>query len=380
MSAAQLQNAMAAAEDDGDRNAALGVQAELSADMREFDDTLPPPPPPPAGDDSDSHDDENDDDPGATGAAVSSPPAPPAAAVGVSRHDDRIGEVAPGVAVPAADEGEETELAGHLSRLRDIEKHSLAVLERYLAPLHEAQLTEARQAVAAREEQLQAMRERIHAQVASIASDDEEQLFYSRDEAFRTYMQGAAPALPPAFGPPSTDPAAALYVEPGHLTLYRVGFVAFVPIRPKRKAEAPEGLKTKTHPRSVPASKPGAEDSARDALATVSDNIPLPSAARHSLFRRKEDIRAGEPNPALHFVLDSRSIPSGLTLRCHQARSAPQAAHRQGSTSQQQHQGEEGRRLQQGRPELAGRRGLAAAAGRAGMPSCQRLHQLVTCR
>lgn len=291
MSSQQLQQALAAAEDDGDRRAALGLQAELAADEKEFDESAVVPPQ----DDVEAVEVDAAPEAAPDATAASSP------AVGVTDHG-RVVEVPAALAgvgaVGDAGDGEATEeavLAVHLARLRDIDKHSLAVLERYLAPLHDAQLAEARQAVQAREAQLQQMRDRISMQVSAIVSDDEEQLFYNRDEAYRTYMHGAASAPAPApYGPPSTDPRARLYVEPGHLTLYRVGFVAFVPLRPKRKTGPADAWRTAKLARanSGPVKPPQGDENVRDAV--VSDNVPLPYAQRASLFRRKEELRAGE--------------------------------------------------------------------------------------
>ena len=210
-------------------------------------------------------------------------------------NPDTVAVVDEATQQPVADDTEESKLAAHLARLQGIDKHTLDVLERYLAPLHEAQLAEARQAVEARESQLQLMRERISAQVATIVSDDEEQLFYNRDDAFRAYIQRGAGRSPPApYGPPVPEPSASLYVEPGHLALYRVGYMAFIPLRPRRSEHSDTLLKLKIPRAALPGVKPSQrEEGQRDALTPVSDNVPLPSAVRLSLFRRKEELRPG---------------------------------------------------------------------------------------
>ncbi len=326
VSAAQLAQAMAAAEDDGDRTAALGVQAEIKADEKEFDESAVPQP---IEDDGMGGDGELAAAGAAAGAAAAAAtatadeagsaegkivseqeravsPRPDAVHTTNGRISPVIGDVTSVVvgstvrlaAEPAPDATEEARLAAQLARLQPIERFCLSVLERYLGPLHESQLSEARQAVQAREAQLQQMKERISAQVASIVSDDEEQLFYNRDVAYETYMRGlvqqraAASRQAETYGPPRPDESDALYVDPSHMTLYRVAFCAFVPLVKKRKAEPSEPLKLKLH-RGMLGGKNTTTDDGREILGTVSDNITLPSASRHSLFRRKEELRPG---------------------------------------------------------------------------------------
>ena len=110
--------------------------------MREFDENAPLPAANPSAADMDSDAEQP--------APAPAPPEPAAATAGqadgelaesgpaVQSANTAVTEVAPGVAGPVA--GEEAVLAAHLGRLRDIETHSLSVLERYLAPLHSAQV------------------------------------------------------------------------------------------------------------------------------------------------------------------------------------------------------------------------------------------------
>ena len=439
--ASMMQMAMDAAEDDGDRRAALGIQAEMSADMREFDEN--------ALRETDNDEGGDGDDSGggggggggggvdgvlAAGASLSQPERSTQTVAHrrrgeVARRDtgiptvDDAGEMPSGeglaVGIPqeahgrvqelevsgshvgeaGEDVSEESQLAAHLSRLQGIDRHSLNILERFLAPTHEVQLNEAHEAVEAREVQLKLMRERISLQVARMVSDDEEQLFYNRDEAYHIYMQGTAASLEqaevekegagqagegngqgavhesaggpvrsaisngpfnptpislksasafsmncsyassaasmaskimpvasshhplkaqsgpvdlsPIYGPPQS--LASLYVDPGHLAMYRVGLVAFVPHRSKRKRAGEERAPLKIKlPRAVlplsansSGNAPGAaqngaapmskhDDSKMGGLSHIPDNTPLPSAARVSLFKRKEDLKAGQ--------------------------------------------------------------------------------------
>jgi hypothetical protein len=281
---------MAAAEDDGDRRAALGIQAELTAQDREFDENAPAPPR--DADDGEGSGEDDEDQPEPAEPAVAVEPATDAVQTHQPAASANVGGVVQVNSDQAPVETDEAKLTAHLAKLRDIDKHVLEVLDAYFAPVHEAQLAEARQAVQAREAQLQQMRERISEQVASIISDDEEQLFYNRDDAFRAYVQRVATQAPPAtFGPPVPDEKPSVYIDPGHLTLYRVGFVAFIPIF-KRKGDG-EIPKLKI-PRPVAMPQKGSFDVIpREVLAPVTDNIPLPCASRVSLFRRKEELKPG---------------------------------------------------------------------------------------
>ena len=133
---------MAAAEDDGDRRAMAGVQAELFQDQQEFED---------AGRKENLKDGEEEGSgDNELGTVVKENPRPTTTVNAVS-IDNAAVQPLPDAEQTSVTEilSEEARLTVQLAKLQPIDRQALAVLERYLKPLYASQLAEARTASSA---------------------------------------------------------------------------------------------------------------------------------------------------------------------------------------------------------------------------------------
>ena len=123
------------------------------------------------------------------------------------------------------------DLKAQLERLRGVELHALQVLERYLTPMHQKKLELARQAIVAKDEQFKEIEAKIRASEKT-ASDDEDELFYDKDEAYKAYIDEAT-AGADVYAPPNPNAPDEVYIEPAHAMQYRVGYMVFKQTIPK---------------------------------------------------------------------------------------------------------------------------------------------------
>eukprot|EP00039_Didymoeca_costata_P027922 m.19479 g.19479 ORF g.19479 m.19479 type:complete len:1962 (-) comp6594_c0_seq1:161-6046(-) len=250
----EMQKAMLDAEDESDRKAASAVLKEQADELQEFDESKAFP-----------------DDPAKANSSASEAESGP--------------------------EDENLDLQAQLERLRGVELHALTVLERYLTPAHQARLEEARRAVQEKDSQFKEIEERIREQQEAMISEDEEELFFDKDEAYKVYME-AATADAKLYAPPNPSASDEVYIEPAHVMQYRVGYMTFKPLpnpelRRKKRRKKRSSLK-RPHPNENQFLNTLID---RKKLKTMSMNpIPVPSLphkpATKSLFRKLDDVRA----------------------------------------------------------------------------------------
>jgi len=191
VSQAEIAAAMANAEDESDRQAAAAVTKEVLLDEQEFDEAQPFP-----------------EDPKYTTSASE----------GEGATEDEL----------------QVTLKAQLEALQGIEKHSLTVLLRYLEPAHQARLEQARQAILEKDQQLKDLEAKIKEQ-EELESEDDDELFYDKDEAYAAYMDEALKGQK-VYAPPNPSAPEEVYVEPAHAMQYRVGYLAFAPLpKPDRQ-------------------------------------------------------------------------------------------------------------------------------------------------
>lgn len=285
-SAADLESALAQAEEASDRQAAAEVRREMTVELREFDESKPLP----------------DTDARRLTSASEADSAP----------EDEV----------------QNALKAQLEALRGVEKHAMQVLGRHMEPLYKRQLKEAKESAEQKDSQLKEMEERIRQQEEALTSEDEEMLFYNKDEAdkaYKAYMSDTS--APELYAPPdprqAVDQRLDVYIEPAHAMRYRVGFMLFKGTHPSLGGRTQKRRKRKSdlrRDRDGKSRRPGditnlagtkrpsdgvatkGEKSKRPRPGTTS--VPaegiVPAAQRNyvSLFRKRDDSKSAAKHAA----------------------------------------------------------------------------------
>jgi hypothetical protein len=249
VSQAEMAAAMSKAEDESDRMAAEAVSKEVLLDAQEFDEAQPFP----------------DDPKYATSTSE-----------GEGATEDEL----------------QVNLKAQLDALQGIEKHALSVLQRYLEPAHQTRLEQARQAILEKDQQLKDLEAKIKEQ-EELESEDDDELFYDKDEAYAAYVDEALKGQK-VYAPPNPNAPEEVYVEPAHAMQYRVGYLAFAPLpkhdRQKRFRKTRHGDKRPSNKRKYADGVENRYGKPHDG-ADQKSRRPLSSSQRYtggSLFRRPE--------------------------------------------------------------------------------------------
>ena len=284
-----VENTLLQAEDEDDRIAALRAKQECQEELVEFDETKP----------------YLDDSVPSTGGPAST-------------DQDAVVE----------DQSTHALLQSQLSQLRGVERHAMQVLESYMTPVHLERLAQARENLKARNEELRAIEQNMVAARREMASDDEEEVFYDKTEAFEAYMAAALPP-PVAFNPDLT----ALYIDPVHAAQYRVAYMTFEPTpmqfpvfsnlyerlfskfvsAAKKKALAKVALQPMLVANAVPDARVDPE--------AASKPITLARSAPISIFRRKQGLHFGREG--CHTVACQRGQALAGCCQCTAIQSQP---------------------------------------------------------
>jgi hypothetical protein len=234
-----------------------------------------------------------------------------------------------GAAVPSSSETdmsteEETqrELETQLEQLRGIERHALSVLERYTAPLHQQRMASARQALEEQNKQMRDLESRIRTATEEMASEDEEEVFYDKDEAYRAYLANS-PSLtlyePPQ--PLDDESLDAIYVDPRQARQYHVAYMLFTPLptRPTHRSLPPKVVKKLMRRKgqsewtSVVLDSSSSNPNSKESRATKGAEAGEVVLPHYSIFRKRDEDRIVKD--ARNFKRLFRALPGGKADR-----------------------------------------------------------------